>query len=251
MAYPHVTSFHWYLVIIENPQNMLHPGPRQVLRQAPMTRKRKRDSEATNAESASAEDKDKTDSDSTSKETSEHASEPTSEQTAKQESVRGSEPPEAHVPEHMHVDAESEGDGQEVETMLQFSQSCTISDPSVEHVAERRATPPAVREPPMELQYPESSDVEEPMDVDSLSHAGPAKKPLSASKGEKPRAAEEPIVIDDASQADMTLAANESEGAADGPNAETDEDPKAEDGEDQSTPVGLKAFPEYSPDYPM
>ena len=151
-----------------------------------MTRKRKRDSEATNAESASAEDKDKTDSDSTSKETSEHASEPTSEQTAKQESGRGSEPPEAHVPEHMHVDAESEGDGQEVETMLQFSQSCTISDPSVEHVAERRATPPAVREPPMELQYPESSDVEEPMDVDA---AGWADSMMQFSPGSAPAAA--------------------------------------------------------------
>ena len=47
-------SVHWYLAIIESPENMLHPPPPEAQVSAPQTRKRKRDGAASSGPKKSA-----------------------------------------------------------------------------------------------------------------------------------------------------------------------------------------------------
>ncbi|RPD77389.1 hypothetical protein L226DRAFT_321252 [Lentinus tigrinus ALCF2SS1-7] len=90
-------NFHWYLAIIENPKNMLHPAPPSIKVSAPQTR------QTPEAEAEAVPDGGK-------------AKEP-------------SEPPPTHLSGTMTVDGpESEGEV-EVENLLHATQSCSIGEP--------------------------------------------------------------------------------------------------------------------------
>ena len=153
------SSFHWYLAIIENPENMLHPPPPEIVVKKPQTRKRKRESDAV-AEAVVAEDQDVV-ADDDKGEGRAVAPNETSEQPAHPDSV-----PSADA---MVVDvAESEGEGQEVDDMLRMTQSCSIHEAENEPAAQETDKVGATIYDEvfdiesMELQYPASDD----MDVD-------------------------------------------------------------------------------------
>ncbi|KAH9925397.1 uncharacterized protein BXZ73DRAFT_103279 [Epithele typhae] len=114
--------FHWYLIIIENPANMLHPPP--PAHQAPFTRKRKRDSQANDDTPPEKDDK-----------TADVPARELHHDDFKDEWERGgSSKQPSEAPEdgdRMHVDGEHRSECA-VEDLLSsnISQSCTISEPS-------------------------------------------------------------------------------------------------------------------------
>ncbi|OJT12819.1 Ubiquitin-like-specific protease 2 [Trametes pubescens] len=147
-------NFHWYLAIIVNPENMLHPPPPQARRAAPQTRKRKREEQQPESATEAVPEEAAPEA------VPEEVSSESRSDTAASEPVAATQP--------MAVDQESEGEGQEVETMLRFTQSCNIAEAVVEKKPEdrsRSATGDAIDLDDAELQYPAS---EEPMDVDPL-----------------------------------------------------------------------------------
>ncbi|KAI0357362.1 hypothetical protein OH77DRAFT_1422202 [Trametes cingulata] len=181
-------NFHWYLAIIVNPENILHPPPPQARGSAPQTRKRKRDEKPPTSTAATAPE--------------EAPSESRSDTT-----------PSEPVPDIMIVDAESEGDcdGQEVETMLRMTQSCNIAEadalqPADEAKADDRSRS-STREVSdldgAELQYPGS---EEPMDVDSAPGPERESKPPDP---EDDRSRKESSSVDEPSPAENAAAATE------------------------------------------
>ncbi|PIL22925.1 hypothetical protein GSI_15621 [Ganoderma sinense ZZ0214-1] len=186
-------NFHWYLAIIENPADMLHPPPPEA-RNAPQTRKRKRESAAAEAELVS-EDKDPPAEDGT--------------ETATETSKQPSEQPEPstppnHVPDAMAVDGDSEGDLQEVDSLLEMTQTqLSVSGP---------ARSPSRDAMDGELQYPGSED---PMDVDSV--------PVPGREDGRKSSAQTPIVVDDDSSMDVQAKAAESEEGDSKPDSKEDE----------------------------
>ncbi|KAI1794794.1 hypothetical protein LXA43DRAFT_939951 [Ganoderma leucocontextum] len=188
-------NFHWYLAIIENPANMLHPPPPEA-RHTPQTRKRKRESAGAGAEELVSEDKDPPAGDST--ETPTETSKQASEQP------EPSTPPDP-VPDAMAVDGDSEGDRQEVDSLLgEMTQTqLSVSGP---------ARSPSVELNIGELQYPGSED---PMDVDPV----PAPEPGDGRKSPLPKA----IVVDDDADMDAQDKAPESMEGDSKPDSKEDE----------------------------
>lgn len=235
-------SFHWYLAIIENPENMLHPPPPDVVVEKPQTRKRKRDSEASAVpvpveNSDVAVEGEGQDTPATTKQASEH-------------------PPEQE-PDVMAVDtAESDREGAEVNDMLSFNQSCTITEPEDEHVPQAQAqdkvgttideNAETIDVESMELQYPISDD----MDVD------PAPGPIDdgdrqrkSPDRERRASHSQPIPVDDgdAGIGNDTKPSEEVESARESPKDDfTDEVPSG-GGEDEAEapnlPEGLSQYP--------
>ena len=174
---------------------MLHPPPPEA-RNAPQTRKRKRESAAAEAEELVSEDKDPPVEDGT--------------ETATETSKQPSEQPEpstppGHVPDAMAVDGDSEGDRQEVDSLLEMTQTqLSVSGP---------ARSPSRNSMDGELQYPGSEDI---MDVDPV----PEPEPEDGRKSPSPKL----IVVDDDASMDVQVKAAES----------VEGDPKPESKEDES-----------------
>lgn len=176
-------SFHWYLAIIVNPENILHPPPPKVRGAAPQTRKRKREEQPESATETAPE---------------EAAQEEVP--TESRSDTAASEPAPATQP--MAVDHESEGEGQEVESMLRFKQSCSITEAVAEKKPEdrsRSATGDFVDLDDAELQYPAS---EEPMDVDPLPVPEKESKPPDVDEATSPS-------VDETATAEETSIATE------------------------------------------
>ena len=240
-------------MIIENPANMLHPPP-PATRQAPMTRKRKRESDAKD-DSKPAEDKDRTVSDSELElEFEAGPSKPDSKGTSEQPD------PTQHDP--MPPDGTSDSDIQDVDQMLQLSQHCNISEPSIEGGARSHTASPVapldISPDPeelhdMELQYPVSDD---PMDVDLPHPVDATKLPNGTVADEskqpqpqpQPGPQEHPISITDDPHSGSSMTARDSEELTSANTPQTlEEQPKG----DAPQPVsGREGFLEYSPDYP-
>ncbi|KAI8978855.1 hypothetical protein BD414DRAFT_120430 [Trametes punicea] len=173
-------NFHWYLAIIVNPADILHPPPPQT-RVAPQTRKRRHDEKqrGTSPEVVAE--------DGISESRSDTASEP--------------------VPDVMIVDADSEGD-QEVETMLRFSQSCNIADSNARpQLSEGKAssrsrsgTREVITLDDAELQYPTFVEL---MDIDSVPGPEKESKPpdAAAETSPEPSSVDQPITAEEADAA--------------------------------------------------
>lgn len=163
---------------------MLHPPPPQALRPVPQTRKRKREEPPPT---------------STATETEATADDGVAENGS--DTVPSDTPPDV-----MTIDRESEGEGQEVETMLRFSQSCNIVDLEGESAAAkgpieraRSATGDGADIADVDLQYPSS---EEPMDVDIVPGREKESRPPDptgeSSRGESP-SVDDPSSVEGAS----------------------------------------------------
>ncbi len=186
---------------------MLHPPPPEA-RHTPQTRKRKRDSAAAEADELVSEDKDPPAGDST--------------ETATETSKQPSEQPEpstplGHVPDSMAVDGDSEGDRQEVDSLLgEMTQTqLSVSGP---------ARSPSVDLMMGELQYPGS---EEPMDVDPVHTSGRDDGRWSPSR--------KPIVVDDDANMDAQVKVVESVEGDSKPDSKEDESMSRE-GDDAAEP---------------
>ena len=197
---------------------MLHPPPPEA-RIAPQTRKRKRDSAAAEAEELS-EDKDPPAGDTTETATD------TSKQPSEQPDPAPSTPP-GHVPDAMVVDGDSEGDRQEVDSLLgemaqtQLSVSGPARSPSADLDLDLGNG---------ELQYPASDDR---MDVDAL----PAPEPeLELEDGRKSPAVK-PIVVDDDADMDAQDKPPEPVEADSKPDSKVDE-PISREAEDAAAEPG-------------
>lgn len=118
---------------------------------------------------------------------------------ASRSDTAASEPAPATQP--MTVDQGSEGEGQEVEKMLRFRESCNIAEAAEKKPEDRSrsATGDFVDLDDAELQYPAS---EEPMDVDPLPGPEKESKPPDVDEATSPS-------VDETATAEETSAATE------------------------------------------
>ena len=219
--------------MIESPENMLHPGPP---RHVPLTRKRKRDSNATEVTTVEiAEEK-----------TAKEAGPSKLPQTQPERTSPGQA--EVNVPESMPVDGESEGDGQEVETMLRDEttrlRQCAISDPVSERPPQDGASPltltPAAD---LHLGYPsdDTMDIDSPADVAKMLPDLQGQPTLSSPPPE-------PIPVAETPNSGTTTTARGSEER--GADAEVPESTDVQPAPTSQGEIALSHFPEYSSEYP-
>lgn len=193
---------------------MLHPPPPRGA--APQTRKRKREEQQPESSTEAAQE--------------EAAQEDVPSES--RSDTAASEPAAATATQPMVVDQESEGEGQEVETMLRFTQSCNIAEAAAEKKPEdrsRSATGDVIDLDDAELQYPAS---EEPMDVDPL--PGPEKESKPPDTVEEGSRKPSPSVDDTATTEEASIVTEQPETPA-----EAKEDGDSSVGEDVEQQISI------------
>ena len=212
---------------------MLHPGPP---RHVPLTRKRKRDSNATEVTTVEIDE--------------EKAAREAGPSKLPQKQPERTLPGQAqiNVPESIPVDGESEGDGQEVETMLRDETArlsqCAISDPDHERHPQDGASPPTLTPAAdLHLGYPsdDTMDIDTPPDIAKM-------LPDLQGQPTLPSPPPEPIPVDDTPNSDTTTTARGSEER--GADAEVPESNGVQPVPTSQGEIALSHFAEYSPEYP-